>query len=205
MFGTTTRALAALVGFTLFCFAWPASAQETVRIRGTIERIEGPVYVVKNRDGAELKLTVTDNPLFVAIVPATLADIKPGMFVGSTGMTQPDGTQKAIEVHIFPESMRGTGEGHYDWDLKPQTKMTNANVEQTVAGVDGQMLTVKYKDGEKKVLVTPETPVVTYVVGDRNDLKPGTRIFVGAAKKQPDGSLQTPRVTYGKDGLTPPM
>ena len=205
MFGTTTRALAALVGFTLFCFAWPASAQETVRIRGTIERIEGPVYVVKNRDGAELKLTVTDNPLFVAIVPATLADIKPGMFVGSTGMTQPDGTQKAIEVHIFPESMRGTGEGHYDWDLKPQTKMTNANVEQTVAGVDGQMLTVKYKDGEKKVLVTPETPVVTYVVGDRNDLKPGTRIFVGAAKKQPDGSLQTPRVTYGKDWLTPPM
>jgi hypothetical protein len=204
MFGMITRALAAL-GFSFFCFAWPVSAQETVRIRGTIERIEGPVYVVKNRDGAELKLTVTDNPLFVAIVPATLADIKPGMFVGSTGMTQPDGTQTAIEVHIFPESMRGTGEGHYDWDLKPQTKMTNANVEQTVAGVDGQMLSVKYKDGEKKVLVTPETPVVTYVVGDRNDLKPGTKIFVGAAKKQPDGSVQTPRITYGKDGLTPPM
>jgi hypothetical protein len=195
----------AVTCFALVCLTLPASAQETVRIRGTIESIEGPVFVVKNRDGAELKLTVTDKPLFVAIVKATIADIKPGMFVGATGVTQPDGTQKAIEVHIFPESMRGTGEGHYDWDLKPKTKMTNANVEQTVAGVDGQTLTVKYKDGEKKVLVTPETAVVTYVAGDRSDLKPGIKVFVGAAKKQPDGTVQTPRITYGKDGLTPPM
>ncbi|HEY5130410.1 MAG TPA: hypothetical protein VIJ35_24515 [Bradyrhizobium sp.] len=204
MSGTVTRILAAL-SLASICIALPASAQETVRIRGTIERVEGPVYVVKNRDGAELKLTVTDTPLFVAIVKSTMADIKPGMFVGSTGMTQPDGSQKAVEVHIFPESMRGTGEGHYDWDLKPQTKMTNANVEQTVAGVDGQVLSVKYKGGEKKLLVTPETAVVTYVTGDRNDLKPGTKVFVAAAKKQADGSLQTPRITYGKDGLTPPM
>ena len=150
--------------------------------------------MVKNRDGAEVKLTVTDNPLFVAIVKSTTADIKPGMFVGSTGMTQPDGSQKAIEVHIFPESMRGTGEGHYDWDLKPQSKMTNANVEQTVAGVDGQMLSVKYKDGEKKILVTPDTAIVTYATGDKSDLKPGTKIFIAAAKKQSDGTLQTPRM-----------
>ena len=204
MYGIVQRTLAAF-SFALICIALPASAQETVRIRGTIERVEGPVYVVKNRDGAELKLTVTDNPLFVAIVKSTMADIKPGMYVGSTGVTQPDGSQKAIEVHIFPESMRGTGEGHYDWDLKPNTKMTNANVEQTVAGVEGQTLSVKYKDGEKKLLVTPETAVVTYVVGNKDDLKPGTRIFIAAAKKQPDGSLQTARITYGKDGLTPPM
>jgi hypothetical protein len=195
----------AATGLALICAASSASAQETVRIRGTIERIDGPVFVVKNRDGAELKLTVTDNPLFVAIVKSTMADIKQGMFVGSTGMTQPDGSQKAIEVHIFPESMRGTGEGHYDWDLKPNTKMTNANVEQTVAGVDGPVLSVKYKDGEKKVLVTPETAVVTYVAGSKDDLKPGTKVFVAAAKKQADGTLQTPRITYGKDGLTPPM
>jgi hypothetical protein len=201
----TIRLAIAVVGLVLSYVASPVSAQETVRLRGTIERVEGPVYVVKNRDGAEVKLTVTDNPLFVAIVKSTMADIKPGMFVGSTGMPQPDGSQKAIEVHIFPESMRGTGEGHYDWDLKPQTKMTNANVEQTVGGVDGQMLSVKYKDGEKKLLVTPETAVVTYVTGDKSDLKPGTKIFVGAAKKQADGTLQTPRVTYGKDGLMPPM
>ena len=202
MSGIVTRALAAL-GFASICIALPASAQETVRIRGTIERVEGPVYVVKNRDGAEVKLTVTDNPLYVAIAPSTMADIKPGMFVGSAGMMQPDGTQKAIEVHIFPESMRGTGEGHYDWDLKPQSKMTNGNVEQSVAAVDGPMLSVKYKDGEKKLVVTPETVVVTYVPGNKEDLKPGTRIFVGAAKKQPDGTLQTPRITYGRNGAGP--
>jgi hypothetical protein len=203
MSGTTQRTLAAL-GLSLICIALPASAaDDTVRIRGTIERVEGPVYVVKNRDGAELKLTVTDNPLFVAIAPSTMADIKPGMFVGSAGTMQPDGTQKAIEVHIFPESMRGTGEGHYDWDLKPQTKMTNGNVEQTVAGVDGPLLSVKYKDGEKKLMVTPETVVVTYVPGNKDDLKPGTRIFVAAAKKQPDGTLQTPRITYGRNGAGP--
>jgi hypothetical protein len=191
------------LSFASICIALPASAQETVRIRGTIERVEGPVYVVKNRDGAEVKLTVTDNPLYVAIAPSTMADIKPGMFVGSAGMMQPDGTQKAIEVHIFPESMRGTGEGHYDWDLKPQSKMTNGNVEQSVAAVDGPMLSVKYKDGEKKLVVTPETVVVTYVPGNKDDLKPGTRIFVGAAKKQPDGTLQTPRITYGRNGAGP--
>jgi hypothetical protein len=195
------RTLAA-ASLALICAVSSASAQD-VRIRGTIERVEGPVYVVKNREGAEVKLTVTDNPLFVAIAPATMADIKQGMFVGSAGTMQPDGTQKAIEVHIFPESMRGTGEGHYDWDLKPNTKMTNANVEQTVAGVDGQVLSVKYKDGEKKLLVTPETIVVTYVPGNKEDLKPGTRIFVGAAKKLPDGTLQTPRITYGRNGAGP--
>jgi hypothetical protein len=202
MSGIIARTLAAL-SFALLGIALPASAQETVRIRGTIERIEGPVYVVKNRDGAEVKLTVTDNPLFVAIAPSTMADIKPGMFVGSAGMMQPDGTQKAIEVHIFPESMRGTGEGHYDWDLKPQSKMTNGNVEQSVAAVDGPVLSVKYKDGEKKLVVTPETVVVSYVPGNKDDLKPGTKIFVAAAKKQPDGTLQTPRITYGRNGAGP--
>ena len=204
MFSTLQRTIAAAM-FVMTCFAAPASAQETLRIRGTVESVDGSVYVIKNRDGAEVKLTVTDPQLYVAIVKSTMADIKPGQFVGATGVTQPDGSQKAIEVHIFPESMRGTGEGHYDWDLRPNTKMTNANVEQTVGGVDGPVLTVKYKDGEKKVFVTPETQVVTYVVGDKADLKPGTKIFVGAGKKQADGTVQTPRVTYGKDGLTPPM
>jgi hypothetical protein len=195
------RMLAA-AGFALICAALPASAQEIARIRGTIERIEGPVYVIKSREGVELKLTLTDNPLFVAIAPSTMADIKPGMFVGSAGMMQPDGTQKAIEVHIFPESMRGTGEGHYDWDLKPQSKMTNGNVDQSVAGVDGPVLSVKYKDGEKKLLVTPETVVVTYVTGSKDEVKPGTKVFV-AAKKQPDGTFQAPRITYGRNGAGP--
>jgi hypothetical protein len=201
MSGMITRILAAL-SLALICLAQPASAQEITRIRGTIDRIEGPVYVIKSRDGTELKLTLTDNPLFVAIAPATMADIKPGMFVGSAGMMQPDGTQKAIEVHIFPESMRGTGEGHYDWDLKPASKMTNGNVEQSVAGVDGPVLSVKYKDGEKKLMVTPETVVVTYVPGNKDEVKPGTKVFV-AAKKQADGTFQAPRITYGRNGAGP--
>jgi hypothetical protein len=201
---TLQRTFAAAM-FAIICFALPASAQETLRIRGTIEKVDGAVYVVKNRDGAEVKLTVIDPHLYVAIVKSAMSDIKPGQFVGATGVTQPDGSQKAIEVHIFPESMRGTGEGHYDWDLKPNTKMTNANVEQTVAGVDGPVLTAKYKDGEKKIMVTPETQVVSYVIGDKADLKPGIKIFVGGAKKGADGTWTTPRVTYGKDGLQPPM
>ena len=203
MSGMIQRVVAAASSLVLLCLTVPAQAQEAVRIRGTIERIEGPVYVVKNRDGSELKLTVTDNRLFVAIVPATMADIKPGMFVGSAGMMEADGTQKAIEVHIFPESMRGTGEGHYDWDLIPKSKMTNGNVEQAVTGVDGPVLSVKYKDGEKKLVVTPQTVVVTYVMGDKAEIQPGTKIFVAAAKKQADGTLQTPRINYGRNGAGP--
>jgi hypothetical protein len=203
MVGPFLRALAAS-SFAFVCLALPATAQDTVRVRGTVERIEGPVYIVKTRDGSEVKLvTVEDKPLFVAIVPATMKDIKQGMYVGSAGMMQEDGTQKAIEVHIFPESMRGTGDGHYDWDLLPKSKMTNGNVEEAVTAVDGPVLRVKYKDGEKKLMVTPQTVVVTYEFGKREEIQPGTRIFVAAAKKQPDGTLLTPRITYGRNGEGP--
>ena len=144
------------IGMVLIGGIAPASAQDAVRIRGTVERIEGPVYVVKNRDGAELKLTLTDNPLFVVIVPSKMTDIKQGMFVGSAGMMQADGVQKAIEVHIFPESMRGTGEGHYDWDLLPKSKMTNANVEHAVSGVEGHTLSVNTRTAKKSCSSPPK-------------------------------------------------
>jgi hypothetical protein len=127
-----------------------------------------------------------------------MSDIKPGMFVGSAGIMQEDGSQKAIEVHIFPESMRGTGEGHYDWDLLPKSKMTNGNVEHAVTGVDGPVLSVKYKDGEKKLVVTPQTVVVTYEMGRRDEILPGTKIFVAAAKKQADGTFQTQDYVWQK-------
>ena len=194
-----------LAALSLLALASGASAQDTVRVRGTIERVEGPIYVVKSRDGAEMKVVLADNGLVVALVKASLADIKQGSFVGATGMPQPDGSQKAIEVHIFPEAMRGTGEGHYPWDLRADSTMTNANVEQSDTSVDGQTLTLKYKTGEKKVIVTPETVVVTYNPSDKSELKPGAKIFIGAAKKQADGTLLAPRINYGKDGLTPPM
>jgi hypothetical protein len=182
-----------------------AFAQETVRIRGVVEGFAGNTYTVKTRTGDTVKVTLTDKPLFVAMVKASMADIKPGMFVGATAMPEGDGSLKAVEVHIFPEAMRGTGEGHRPWDLQPKSTMTNANVETAVTGVKGQTLTLKYKDGEKTLQVTPETVVVTYAPGDAAEVKPGTGIFIAAAQKESDGSLKTPRITYGKNGLTPPM
>ena len=195
-----------LVGSLLLVLAASATwAEDTVRVRGTIERVEGKTLVVKSRDGGEVKVVPADNAAVVGIVKASLSDIKPGSFVGVTGMPQADGSQKAIEVHIFPEAMRGTGEGHRQWDLQPQSTMTNANVEKTVAGVDGRTLTLKYKDGEKKIVVPPDIPIVSFVPGDKTELKPGVKIFVAAATQASDGTLQAPRVNYGKDGLTPPM
>jgi hypothetical protein len=197
------RRRATVGGFVLVFAASTTWARETVRVRGTIQKMEGQTLIVKSRDGADLKVVLADNAL-----KASVSDIKPGSFVGVTGMPQADGSQKALEVHIFPEAMRGTGEGHYPWDLRPQSTMTNANVvnvEQTVTGVEGRTLTMKYKDGEKKIIVPPDVPIVTFAPGDRADLKPGTKIFIGASKKLPDGTLQAARVNYGKDGLTPPM
>ena len=200
----TARHVFGVAAFALVLSA-SAWAQDTVRVRGAIERVDGNTLLIKTRDGAEAKVALASNALIVAIVKASLADIKQGSFVGVTGMPQADGSQRAIEVHIFPEAMRGTGEGHYPWDLRPGSTMTNANVEQTVTGVDGQTLSVKYKGGEKKLIVPPDATIVTYTPGDKNELKPGTKVFIAAAKKLPDGTLEAPRVNYGRDGLTPPM
>jgi hypothetical protein len=200
----TIRPVLAAVSFALICAALSASAQQPIRLRGTIDRMEGPVFVVKNRDGVEVKMVTTEKPQYIGMFKSAIADIKPGQFIGSTAMPQPDGSQKASEVHIFPESMRGLGEGHYEWDLMPKSTMTNANIEQSVSGVDGPVLSVKYKGGEKKLLVTPETIVVTFYPGDSAELKPGTKIWAGPAlTKQADGTLLAPLVIYGKDGIEP--
>jgi hypothetical protein len=198
------RALVAS-GIAFLCLAVPAWAQDATRVRGTVVGMDGPMYVVKTRGGDTVKVALTDKPLFVAMAKVSMADIKPGMFVGTTALPQADGSLRAVEVHIFPEAMRGTGEGHRPWDLEPGSTMTNANVEAAVSGVNGQTLTMKYKGGEKTVAVTPQTVVVTYAPGDQAEVKPGTKIFLSAAEKKPDGTLQTARITYGKDGLTPPM
>jgi hypothetical protein len=195
-----------VIGFAIVLSTPVAWAQEgsPVRVRGTIERVEGSIYVVKNRDGAELKVTLADKPQIAGVVKASLSDIKQGLFVGVTAMPQADGSQSALEVHIFPESMRGTGEGHYTWDLRPQSTMTNANIEQVVTAVDGQTLTLKYKDGEKKIFVPSNAPIVIYVPGDMSDLKAGAKVFI-VAVKQPDGTLQGRAWRVGRDGVTPPM
>ncbi len=193
-----------MIGLAAILAAPLAWAQEAplVRVRGTIERVDGPIYVVKARDGAEMKLTVADKPSIATLVKASLSDSKQGSFVGVTSMPQADGTMSALEVHIFPEAMRGTGEGHYPWDLRPQSTMTNANVEQVGTAVDGRTLTLKYKDGEKKIFVPADTPIVIYELGDQADLKPGAKVF---AAKQPDGTLQGRAWRVGRNGLAPPF
>jgi len=186
--------------------ATPATvAQDApVRVRGTIDRVEGDVYVVKVRGGGELKVRLAGNATVVALIRASLSEIKQGSYVGVSGMPQPDGSQKALEVHIFPEAMRGTGDGHRGWDLQPSSTMTNGNVEQAAITTDGQDLTLKYKDGEKRIHVSQDTPIVVYVPGDAHELKPGANIFIAAAIKQSDGTLQAPRVNVGR-GIAPPM
>jgi hypothetical protein len=190
----------------LFALAAPmANAQEqSVRLRGTIDRLEGDLYVIKTRAGAEVKVKLPDNVMVVALTKASLADIKQGSYVGVAGMPQPDGSQRALEVHIFPEPMRGTGDGHRGWDLQPSSTMTNGTVDQATAAANGRELVLKYKDGEKKIAVPAETPIVVYAAGEKSELKPGAAIFISAATKQPDGTLTTPRVNVGR-GVAPPM
>jgi hypothetical protein len=197
--------IAGIIGL-LFALAQPmASAQDkTVRVRGTIDRVEGDVYIVKARGGGELKVTLAEKAPITAVVKSSLADVKQGSYVGIATMPQIDGGLKALEILIFPEAMRGVSEGHYGWDLQPSSMMTNGNVEQTVTSVVGQVLTVKYKDGEKKIVVPPDVPIVSYVPGEKAELKPGAAIFIAAAKQQPDGTLQAPRVGVGR-GVAPPM
>ncbi len=174
------------------------------RVRGTIEHVDGDVVSVRSRSGEDVKLHMTSDVRLVGIAKISLADIKLGSFIGTTTVPGPDGRQNAVEVHVFPENMRGTGEGSRPYDLKPNSTMTNATVADQVAGNDGQTLVIKYKDGEKKVTVSPDTPVVTYVVADRADLKADAKI-IAFVKQLPDGSFETNRISIGRDGLTPPM
>src|SRR6202034_2855792 len=174
------------------------------RVRGTIEGVDGDLIVVKSRSGEDVKLHLTSDVKVVGIIRISLADIKLGSFIGTTTVPGPDGRQNAVEVHVFPENMRGTGEGSRPYDLKSNSTMTNATVAETVAGNDGQTLTIKYKDGEKKVVVSPDTPVVTYAPADKSELKPGAKV-IAFVKKLPDGVFETNRISAGRDGLTPPM
>ena len=174
------------------------------RVRGTIEGVEGDVLAVKSRSGEDFKLRMASDMPVLGITKISLSDIKVGSFVGATTVPGPDGGNNAVEVHVFPENMRGTGEGSRPFDLRPNSTMTNATVAESVVGNDGHTLLVKYKDGEKKVVVTPETPVVTYVPAEKSDLKAGAKV-IASFKKLPDGSFEANRVNVGLNGLTPPM
>jgi hypothetical protein len=176
---------------------------QTTRLRGVIEKIDGRTVVAKSSKGEEIKLNFADKALVVAVVKASIADIKPGMFIGSGAMPQPDGSQKAIEVHIFAESRRGTGEGFRPWDGAPNSTMTNGTVGASVSGVDEPVVTVKYRDGEKKIIVTPNVPIVRYEVADLGAITPGAP-FTAVAIKATDGSFDVSRINVGRDGASPP-
>ena len=202
---STSRVLAAsLMVMSMLGSAW-AQQPPTVRVRGTIEALDGSLLAVKSRDGADLKVRLTDNVTVFGVAKTTISEIKQGSYIGVSAMPEPDGTQKALAVQIFPESQRGVAEGFRPWDLRPNSTMTNATVAETVQGTDGEIILVKYKDGEKKVLVPPDTPIVSFVAGDRSELKPGARIIIFSATRKEDGTLEAARVNVGRDGITPPM
>ncbi|HWS07087.1 MAG TPA: hypothetical protein VN362_04600 [Xanthobacteraceae bacterium] len=178
---------------------------DMVRVRGTVQSVDGSMLTVKSRDGADLKIKLADNAVIRTVTGKTVADVKQGLFVGITAMPQPDGTQKAVEIHIFPEAARGTGEGHRPWDLMPGSTMTNANVDSEVAISDGKKLVLKYKDGDKTFIVPDNVKVVMFAPGTATDVKPGAKIFIVAAKKMPDGTLEAPGATVSSGGVDPPM
>ncbi|HTC03265.1 MAG TPA: hypothetical protein VK749_07675 [Xanthobacteraceae bacterium] len=182
-----------------------AQAPDMVRVRGTIQSVDGSMLDVKARDGADMKIKLADNAQVRTVVGKTIADVKQGLFVGITAMPLPDGTQKAVEIHIFPEAARGTGEGHRPWDLMPGSTMTNANVDSEVAVTDGKKLVLKYKDGDKTFIVPDNVKVVMFAPGAAADIKPGAKIFIVGAKKLPDGTLEAPAITVGTNGVDPPM
>jgi hypothetical protein len=194
---------AMIAGLALMLAGTALAQQPPVRVRGTIEQVDGNTLSIKAKDGTPLKLVLADNAVVVAIMRRTLDDIKKGEFVGSAATSNGDGTWTALEVHIFPESMRGTGEGHRPWEA-PRSSMTNATVIDKVRAMDGHTMTLQYKGGEQKIVVTDKTPIVGYEAGNRGDLKPGKAIFVANATKAEDGTLRTPRINVEKTA-PPPM
>ena len=185
--------------------AWAQQSPTPTRIRGTIESVDGSMLSIKTREGTDVKVKMTDDLKVIGIAKTSLSEIKPGSYIGVSAMPQPDGSQKAFAIHIFPEAMRGAAEGHRPWDQRPNSTMTNATVAETVASVDGQVIQVKYKDGEKKVVVPPDAAIVAFADGEKSEIKPGAKIIIFGAKKLDDGSLETNRIGVGRDGITPPM
>ena len=205
---STVRILTAAAFATAIAVTTVSAQQpQTQRVRGTIEKVDGNTLLIKSPTGP-VTLTLAANAVVVGVLKATVADIKEGSYIGSGAMPQPDGTQKAVEVHIFAESQRGQGEGHRgNWDGSPYGAaigtMTNGAVGQAVSGVDGPVITVKYKDGEKKIVVTPSATIVRYEVGDKSEIKAGAAIAVVAATKNPDGTFAAARINVGRNGVVP--
>jgi predicted SpoU family rRNA methylase len=199
---STTRVMgpALAAGLAMLAMGSAAWAQQPqgVRVAGTIQSLDGSVLTVKTAQDA-VKVTLTPNVMVIAASKGTIANIKKGDYVGVGASPQADGSQKAIRVNIFAEPQRGVGEGFRPWD-RPNTTMTNATVDTTVASVDGQTVMLKYKDGEKKIVIGPDAQIIYNVLGDKADLKAGASVVIVGASKAPDGSYSAARVNVGRDG-----
>jgi len=202
--GKMTIIAVAAAALALLLIAPKASAQEPVRIRGSIESLSEGVYAIRTRDAKLVKLRLARTASVAASIKSTLSDIRPGVYIGVAALPQADGTLSALEVHIFDETMRGTAEGHRAWDLLPQSTMTNAVVQEIATSVDGHSVMLRYKNGQQQILIPTGTTIVTYLPGSIAELKPGAIVFVPVAIKQPDGTLETQRVMVGRD-VAPPQ
>ena len=194
---------AATIALSL-ALATAVHAQSTQRIRGDIVSVEGSNLTVRTRAGELASIRLADSHKVTAVVRTTPDAIVPGSYVGTASMPQADGTGRALEVLVFPESGRGSGEGHYAWDLRPGSMMTNATVAEVVGVDNGRRMTLKYKDGEQTIVVPADAPIVTFEPGTAQMLRPGAHVML-SARVQPDGSLAATGVAVGKDGLVPPM
>jgi hypothetical protein len=177
--------------------------QQTLRVTGVVESFDGRVLAIMSDKLGEVKVSLAANATVFGVAEAKLGDVKPGSYIGVGAMPQPDGSQRAIQVTILAESQRGLSEGHRPWDVRPNSTMTNGTVDQTVTSVDGQVVTVRYKDGEKKIVVPPDAIIRAYVVGDKSELKPGVRITIVRARKKSDGALEADRVNVGRGEVVP--
>ncbi len=185
--------------------AFAQAQPTTIRVRGTITGFDGHELQIKTREGRDLKMTVADNTKVYVLSPIKLNDIKQGNFVGITALQKgPGGSLQALEVHLFPEAMRGIGEGHYGWDLEPGSSMTNANVDAVVNTNDGKTLELSYKGGNQKIIVPQDVPIVTFIPADKSLLTTGAKVLI-TSQQADDGSLTALRISVGKDGMKPPM
>jgi hypothetical protein len=194
--------------FALVFLAAPALAQpfgpEVMRITGTIEQVDADSITVRALEGGGThKVNLTRDAKVFGVSNTTLAEVKPGAFIGVGATPNPDGSQRAIRVTVFAESQRGLGEGFRPWDRAPHGTMTNATVAETVKGVDGQVLTVQYKGGEKRIVVPADARILAYSVGDRSELKVNAHVAIVRAKRKLDGSWETDRVNVGRGGVIP--
>jgi hypothetical protein len=197
-------AIAALFVTALCAASAFAQTLETVRVRGEVVSLDGATLIVKSRQGANVTMQLADKFRIVGMVRASIEDIKPGVYIGTSSVPKEGSTSRALEIHIIPEARRGSGEGDRPWDLAPGASMTNGTAANAVDSVDGKTVTITYKGGQRIIVIQPDTAIVTYAAADKSDLKPGAKVFV-TAQKAADGALKATSISVGKDGVTPPM